>query len=85
MRAETACSDGAFEVSFVGAPRDDVDHAADRVGAEQCRAGALDDFDTLDEFRCNILDCGAADGAGVDADTVNEHERMIALGAPQEQ
>ena len=44
---------------------DHVDHAAERIRAVECRARPLDDLDALDEFRRDILDRGAADGAAL--------------------
>ena len=37
------------------------------------------------EFGRDVLDRGAADGAGIDAHAVHQHQHMIGVGAAQEQ
>ncbi len=83
-RIETARASAALEISVLGSPRDDIDHAADRVGAEQRRARALDDLHALDDFRCDVLYRGAAERAWIDANPVQQDQRMITLGSAQE-
>ena len=67
------------------AARDHVDDAADGVRTVQRRARTLDDFDALDQFGRDVLDRGAADGPGIDAHAVNQHEHVIGVCAAQEQ
>ena len=67
------------------AARDDVDDAADRVGAVQRRARALDDLDALDELGRDVLHRRRADGAGIDAQAVDQHQHVVRLRAAQEQ
>src|SRR5690606_5891915 len=67
-----------------GAPRDDVDDPADRVGTEQRRTRALHDLDTFDNLRCDVLDCGSADGAGIDAHAVDQDQRVVTFRSTQE-
>src|SRR5690606_40137840 len=83
-RVEAAAAHRSFHPAALLAPRDDVDHAADRVRAEQGGARSLDDLDALDELGRDVLDGRATDGAGVDAHAVDQHERVIALGAAHE-
>ncbi len=73
------------QAGVVAAARDHVDHAADRVRAVERRARALDDLDALDQLGRDVLDRGAADGAGVDAQPVHQHQHVVRLRAAQEQ
>ncbi len=70
---------------FRRAAREQLDHAADGIGAIQRRARALDDFDALERFGRDVLQRGAADGAGIDAHAVDEHHGVVAFRAAREQ
>ena len=65
-------------------PGDHVDHATDRIGPVQRRTRAPHDLDTLDQFRRNVLQRGAADRAGIDAHAVDQHQGMVAFRAANE-
>ena len=81
---ETASAETRFQESTIGAARNDIDDTADGIGAEQRRAGALDDLDTLNQFRRNVLNGCTAECPRVDANAVDENQRVIAFSASEE-
>jgi hypothetical protein len=56
---------------FRRAASEQLDHAADGIGAVQGRARPLHDLDALEGFWCDVLQRGAADGAWIDAHAVD--------------
>src|SRR3569623_7764 len=74
----------ALRAVRAAAAGDDVDHAADGLGAVQAGAWAFDDFDVINHLGRNVLQRGAADGAGIDLDAIDHHQGVIAVGAPDE-
>ena len=66
------------------ATRDDVDHATDRVRAPEGRSRALHHLDALDRRRVDALKCGQPDRPGIDAHAVHHHQRLVAVGATDE-
>src|SRR3569623_638838 len=74
----------ALRAVRAAAAGDDVDHAADCLVAVQAGALAFDDFDVINHLGRNVLQRGAADGAGIDLDAIDHHQGVIAVGAPDE-
>jgi hypothetical protein len=84
-RAVAARLDAGAELRARGAAaRDDVDDPADRLRAVQRGARALHDLDALDQFRGDVLQRRAPRGAGVHPHAVDQHERVVAVGAADE-
>src|SRR5258706_16456203 len=63
---------------------DDVDDAANGVGAVEAGTRSLDDLDPLDGFGLDVLQRRPAKGSGVDAHAVEQHSGVITVGAAQE-
>ena len=70
---------------FRRAAREQLDHAADGIGAVQRRAWPLHDLDALERFWRDVLQRGAADGAWIDAHAVDEHHGVVAFRTAREQ
>ena len=68
-----------------GAARDEVDHAADGVGAVDRGTRTFDDLDPLEQLGREILQRRSADRARVDAHTVDHDDGLLAVGAADEQ
>src|SRR3569833_132354 len=71
----------ALRAVRAAAAGDDVDNAADGLGAIQAGARTFDDFDVIDHLGRDVLQRGDDYGAGIDLDAVDLHLRVIAVGA----
>src|SRR6202035_5013010 len=65
--------------------RNQVDHPTDGVGAVDGGTRTLDDLDPLEELRSKVGERCKPDGARVDADPVDHHDGLIAVGPANEQ
>ncbi len=70
--------------AFVVLPRDDVDNAADRVGAVDRRCPVLEDLDPFDDIIGNRIEIHRAGNAGCrragdPAPTVHQHQRPLCV------
>ncbi len=83
-RIEAAGTDPGLEKRAISAACNDINHAPDRIGAKQRGTSALDDLDALDHFGGNVLNGSATQRAGIDAHTVDEHERVVTFGTAHE-
>ncbi len=70
---------------FRRAASEQLDHAADGIGAVQRGARPLHDLDALERFWRDVLQRGAADGAWIDAHAVDEHDGVVAFRTAREQ
>ncbi len=84
-RARVVAAAADLEGGAGRAAGDDVDHPADRVRAVERGARSLHDLDALDHRWRDVLQRRHADGAGVDAHAVHQHQHVVRLGAAQEQ
>ena len=66
-----------------GTARDDIDDAANCIGAKQCGPSAFNDFDAFDHFRRDMLYRRATNRSGIDAHAVDQYQRVVAFGAAQ--
>ena len=73
------------EARLRGGAREDLHHAADRVGAVEARQRALHHLDALDHVEGQVLDGGGAHRGRAHAQAVDEHERLAGVGAAQEE
>ena len=64
---------------------EDLDHAADRVGAVQARTRAAHDLDAVDHVDRQVLERRQAGGRRADADAVDQHQHVVGFGAAHEQ
>ncbi len=62
------------------APRDDVDHAAHRIGAVEAAHGPANDLDALDVVGGEVGEIELAVGGVVGLDAVDQDQRVVALG-----
>ena len=63
---------------------EDLDHAAERVGAVQGAQRTVDDFDVVDRGQRNGAPVGFARGRGADPHAVDQHDVLLAVGAADE-
>lgn len=68
----------------VVAPGEDLDHPADGFQVIQAGAWPVDHLDTLDRLRRRVLGRGEADVGRADLDAIDQHQRMVGLGATRE-
>ena len=69
----------------VFAAGEDLDHAADGIGAVQARMRAAHDLDPLDQLHRQILQRRQAGGGRADPHPVHQHQQLVGSGAAQEQ
>src|SRR5207245_2506966 len=62
--------------------RDDVDDAADRVGAVERRLGPADHLDALDQVGRDVGQVGLSGRRALDPDAVDEDLDLVGVGAP---
>ena len=74
---------GAGVQSRFALAREDLDHAADGIGAVQGAQGAVDDFDAVDGLERNGVPAGGAAGRGADAHAVEQHHDLVGIRAAQ--
>src|SRR5439155_14891625 len=67
----------------VAAAREYLDHAADRVGAVKARRGAAQNLDMVDLLERNRFERSRAIARRADAQAVDQHQRVPAVGAAQ--
>ena len=68
----------------VAAAREYLDHAADRIGAVKARRGAAQNLDMVDLLERNRFERSRAIARRADAQSVEQHQRVAAVGAAQE-
>jgi len=64
---------------------DDVDHAADGVGAVERGLGAADDLDALDQVGRDVGEVRLTDRRARHADAVHENQHLARVGAADAQ
>src|SRR5688500_2977120 len=63
------------------APGEDLDHAADRLGAVQAGTRATHDLDALDLVDRQVLESDQAGGGRTGAYAVDQHQHMVGFAA----
>ena len=73
-------------LQFIPSPaREDLDHAADGLGAVQAGARAPDDLDPVHLVEWYMVERRGPQGGRPGLDAVDQHQDMVGFGAPQEQ
>jgi hypothetical protein len=67
------------------ATREDLDDAADRVGAIEAGTRTTHDFDAVDQFDRDVLDRSEARRRRAHAHAIDEEQRVVGFGAAHEQ